>query len=211
MDKLEQALARLTWLGHSSFRFDGPPTIYFDPWKLPPDAPPADLILISHEHHDHCSPDDVRAIRGEQTVIVANASAAKKLEGPVTILRPGESTQVGEVQIHAVPAYNVNKRFHPRGANHIGFVVQVGGVRLYHAGDTDHIPEMADITCDIALLPVSGTYVMTADEAVAAARAIQPRVVVPMHWGAGVAGTQDDARRFEQQWSGKTVIMPQPH
>jgi L-ascorbate metabolism protein UlaG (beta-lactamase superfamily) len=207
MDRIDEMLARLRWLGHSSFRLDGPPTIYFDPWKLPADSPPADLILVSHDHHDHCSPDDVAAVRQESTVVVANPSAAQKLGGAVTVLRPGERTRAAGVEIEAVPAYNVDKRFHPFQAQHVGFVIDVGGVRLYHAGDTDHIPEMAQIDCDIALLPVSGTYVMTADEAVAAARDIQPQVAVPMHYAGGVVGTVDDARRFQEEWEGKTVIL----
>jgi L-ascorbate metabolism protein UlaG (beta-lactamase superfamily) len=206
MDRIDEILARLRWLGHSSFRLDGPPTIYIDPWKLPADAPPADLILVTHDHHDHCSPDDVAAVRQQGTVVVANPSAAQKLGGAVTVLRPGERTQAAGVEIEAVPAYNVDKRFHPVQAQHVGFVIDVGGVRLYHAGDTDHIPEMAQIDCDIALLPVSGTYVMTADEAVAAARDIQPQVAVPMHYAGGVVGTVDDARRFQEGWEGKTVI-----
>jgi L-ascorbate metabolism protein UlaG (beta-lactamase superfamily) len=208
MDKIKELLTRLRWLGHSSFRLDGPPTIYFDPWQLPADSPAADLILVTHEHSDHCSPDDVAAVHQEGTVIVANSSAAKKLGRPVTVLRPGERTTAAGVEIEAVPAYNVNKRFHPRHAEHVGFIVNVEGVRLYHTGDTDHIPEMAEMACDVALLPVSGTYVMTADEAVAAARDLQPRVVVPMHYGAGVAGTEADALRFRDQWEGQVVILP---
>lgn len=209
MDKVDDWLSRLHWLGHSSFRLDGPPTIYFDPWQLSPDSPPADLILISHEHHDHCSPDDVAVVRQESTAIVANPAAAKKLARPVIALRPGERTEVAGVEVEAVHAYNVDKRYHPREAEHVGFVITVGGVRVYHAGDTDHIPEMANIECDIALLPVSGTYVMTAEEAVAAARDIQPRVAVPMHYGAGVAGTITNAKHLQEQWEGKVVILPQ--
>jgi L-ascorbate metabolism protein UlaG (beta-lactamase superfamily) len=207
MAKIDEILARLRWLGHSSFRLEGPTTIYFDPWQLSPGAPAADLILISHEHHDHCSPDDVAAVRQEGTEIVANAAAAKMLGGQVAVVRPGEHIEVAGVEIEAVPAYNIDKRFHPREAQHVGYVVNVEGVRIYHAGDTDHIPEMAEIDCDVALLPVSGTYVMTADEAVAAAADIEPRVVVPMHYGAGVVGTLDDARRFQERWEGKTVIL----
>jgi L-ascorbate metabolism protein UlaG (beta-lactamase superfamily) len=206
MDTIHETLNRLHWLGHSSFRLDGPPTVYFDPWQLPADSPHADLILITHEHHDHCSPDDVVTIRQASTVVVANPSAAKTLGGTVSVLRPGERTEAAGVEIEAVPAYNIGKRFHPRNAQHVGYVVNVNGVRIYHAGDTDHIPEMVGITCDIALLPVSGTYVMTADEAVAAARDIQPRVAVPMHFGAGVAGTKEDAQRFHDEWEGESVI-----
>jgi L-ascorbate metabolism protein UlaG (beta-lactamase superfamily) len=208
MDRIDEMLSHLHWLGHSSFRLEGPPTIYFDPWQLPADSPPADLILVSHEHHDHCSPNDVAAVRQQDTTVVANPSAAKKLGGPVTVLRPGQRTTAAGVEIVAVPAYNIGKRFHPREAQHVGFVVNVKGVRYYHTGDTDHIPEMAQIECDVALLPVSGTYVMTADEAVTAAQDLRPSVVVPMHYGAGVVGTKADAERFRDLWEGKVAILP---
>ncbi len=201
-------LERLHWLGHSSFRLDGPPTLYFDPWKVPADAPPAEIILVSHDHFDHCSPEDVKRISGPQTVIVANPSAAGKLKGfTVQVLRPGERTTVGEVEIEAVPAYNVGKPFHPRKADHVGFVVTVGGERLYFAGDTDLIPEMAQVRCDVALLPVSGTYVMTAEEAAQAARRINPRIAIPMHYGGGVVGTRADAERFRDLYEGEVVIL----
>jgi len=207
MDTSVGLLGRLHWLGHASFRLDGPPTIYFDPWRLKGRLPQADVILISHDHHDHCSPDDVKRISGPGTVIVANATAAKKLRGDVRALRPGERTTVGEVEIEAVPAYNVAKSYHPRQAGHVGFVVTVGGERLYFAGDTDRIPEMVDITCDVALLPVGGNYTMDAVEAAAAAADIEPRVAVPMHWGAGVAGTRDDAERFRSLYDGQVAIL----
>jgi len=207
MDTSVGLLGRLHWLGHASFRLDGPPTIYLDPWRLKGRLPQADLILISHDHHDHCSPDDVKRISGPGTVIVANATAAKKLRGDVRALRPGERTTVGEVEIEAVPAYNVVKSYHPRQAGHVGFIVTVGGERLYFAGDTDRIPEMVDITCDVALLPVGGNYTMDAVEAAAAAADVEPRVAVPMHWGAGVAGTRDDAERFRSLYDGEVAIL----
>ena len=128
-------------------------------------------------------------------------------------MRPGDELAVGEVVVRAVPAYNVNKfrspgnPFHPQPALHNGYVVTVDGVRVYFAGDTDHIPEMAGIECDVALLPVSGTYVMTAEEAAEAAKVIQPQVAVPMHYGAGVAGTRDDAARFQALYGGKVRIF----
>src|SRR3990172_7824289 len=191
-------LKDLHWLGHDTFRIDHPCVIYLDPWKLPPGSPSADLILVSHDHYDHCSPEDVEAIRGEKTIVVANPSAAAKLRSPVRVLHAGKSLEAAGVRVEAVPAYNVGKKFHPRDAGHIGFIVHLGGERLYFAGDTDFIPEMEGLACDVALLPVSGTYTMTAGEAVRAAAAIRPRVAVPMHYGAGVAGTATDAEAFRR-------------
>jgi L-ascorbate metabolism protein UlaG (beta-lactamase superfamily) len=198
-------LDQLRWLGHDSFLLEGPATIYFDPWHLPEDLPEADIVLVSHEHGDHCSPEDVAKVRGPETAVLASQAAASQLPDPVRAMHPGDEVIVGEVVVRAVPAYNVNKfrapgrPFHPQEAQHNGYVVQVGGERLYFAGDTDHIPEMGDIECDVALLPVSGTYVMTAAEAAQAAAAIGPQVAVPMHYGAGVVGTKTDAERFREQ------------
>lgn len=199
-------LHKLHWLGHDSFRLDGPPVIYFDPLKLPASSPRADLILVSHEHYDHCSPDDIKRISGPQTVVVANPSAAAKLKGAKPI-RVGEKLTVGEVTIEAVPAYNTNKKFHPKEAGHVGYIVTLGGERVYFAGDTDHIPEMKTFECDVALLPVSGVYVMTAAEAVAAFNDIQPQAAVPMHYGGGVVGSEADAQAFKDGVGERAVIL----
>ncbi|MEW6595397.1 MAG: MBL fold metallo-hydrolase [Thermodesulfobacteriota bacterium] len=204
---VDDILKGLTWLGHDAFRLVGAgKTIYFDPFQLVGHPPKADIICISHEHYDHCSPEDVARIQGPQTVILTEPQAAKKLTGQVRSLKPGELVTVGEVTIEAVASYNTNKKFHPQGNRWLGFVVTVAGVRLYHAGDTDLIPEMGQIRADIALLPVSGTYVMTAEEAAQAALAIRPQVAIPMHYGAGVVGTDDDAARFARLLAGKVRV-----
>lgn len=201
------------WLGHDTFRVDGPTTIYFDPYQLGEGLPQADVILISHEHHDHCSPEDIAKIQGDETIIVTVASAADQLEGDVRIIGPGDTIQVKGIEVEAVPAYNVNKfrspgqPFHPREAGHVGFVITVGGTRIYHAGDTDFIPEMAELQeIDIALLPVSGTYVMTVDEAVEAAEAIQPGLAIPMHVGRGI-GSLASAEAFKEKAPVDVLIL----
>ena len=195
------------WLGHDSFRIDGPVTIYVDPWKLPASTPRADLILITHDHFDHCSPDDVKKISKADTVVVTIAAAAGKLKGDVRVVKPGDKLTVKGIPIEAVPAYNVNKEFHPKKAGHVGFIFTVEGQRIYHAGDTDFIPEMNGFQVDIALLPVSGTYVMTADEAVQAAQAINPKTAIPMHYGE-IVGDKADAEHFRELYKGETIILP---
>jgi L-ascorbate metabolism protein UlaG (beta-lactamase superfamily) len=206
-------LENIHWLGHDTFRIAGPKTIYFDPYELGEGNSSADVILISHDHHDHCSPEDVAKIQGDDTVIVTIASAAEKLTGDVRIVDPGDTVEVRGIDVEAVPAYNVNKfrnpgePFHPREAGHVGFVVTVDGKRIYHTGDTDFIPEMADLEdIDIALLPVSGIYVMTAEEAVEAAEAIQPEIAIPMHVGRGI-GSLEATKTFEEKAPVDVVIL----
>ena len=204
-------IEHLHWLGHDSFRLDGPVVIYLDPYKLSGTLPRADLVLVSHEHYDHCSPDVVNKLSGPKTVMLAGGAAAKKLRGARAV-KPGERLSVAGVEVEMVRAYNINKfrspgePFHPKEADHVGFIVTVGGVRLYFAGDTDHIPEMADIKCDVALIPVSGTYVMTVEEAAEAARTLSPQIAVPMHFGSGI-GTSDDGRRFAELYGGEVALL----
>ena len=205
---IEEMAQKMVWLGHDGFRIDAEETIYFDPYDIAP-GPKADLILISHEHFDHCSPDDVSKIQGPGTVIITDKTSAEKLTGDVRIVAPGESMSLGEVKIEAVPSYNRDKDFHPKQKAWLGFIVEVDGVRIYHAGDTDFIPEMKDLKVDIALLPVSGTYVMTAEQAVEAALSIQPKLAIPMHYGA-IVGDDKDALAFKESLKGNIDVLILP-
>jgi L-ascorbate metabolism protein UlaG (beta-lactamase superfamily) len=202
----EKMIDRIHWLGHDTFYVAGSKTVYFDPWDVAGD-PKADLILVSHDHFDHCSPDDVAKLTQDHTVIVTEPDSAKKLSGDVRILKAGQSLEMDGVTVTAVPAYNTDKDFHPKSKNWLGFVVEMDGVRIYHAGDTDVIPEMKDLDVDIALIPVSGTYVMNAAQAIEAARAIKPKIVIPMHYDK-IVGSEDDARQLVDALSGEmTVVM----
>jgi L-ascorbate metabolism protein UlaG (beta-lactamase superfamily) len=209
-------LDAIEWLGHSGFRIDvGRTTIYIDPYRVN-GGKKADAILITHGHYDHFSRQDVEQLSHEKTWLIGPAAVAERVAGQVISIAPGEAIEREElpgIDIRAVAAYNTSKRdpsgnpFHPREAGWVGYDLNVRGERLYHSGDTDVIPEMDSVMgVDVALLPVSGVYVMTAQEAAEAARRIGPRVAVPMHWGEHI-GTYEDAREFAERAPVEVRIM----
>ncbi|MGC2061982.1 MAG: MBL fold metallo-hydrolase [Thermodesulfovibrionales bacterium] len=196
------------WLGHDTFKVVGERVVYTDPFRIKK-KDIADIILITHEHHDHCSPEDLQKIQGPDTVIVAPADCASKLKGAVRIIKPGDSIEVSGVGVEAVPSYNTNKQFHTKDRGWVGYIFTLNGQRIYIAGDTDYIPEMKTFKADIALLPVSGTYVMTAEEAARAALDIKPKTAIPMHYGS-IVGTKDDAIKFADLLKGRIDVRILP-
>jgi L-ascorbate metabolism protein UlaG (beta-lactamase superfamily) len=204
---LEFGGVKFYWLGHDGYRIEsGGKTIYIDPYKIPKsqhNRNDADVVLISHSHFDHLSLDDLKHVVGKNTTIVAAEECLKQLgnSGAAEIkgLAPGDKLSVQGITIEAVAAYNTNKHFHPKADRKVGFVFEIGGTRIYHSGDSDDIPEMSTVRPDVALVPVSGTYVMTAEEA---ARAVNERIrpkqlAIPMHY-ASVVGSEQDAQKFQQ-------------
>ncbi len=203
-------LDKITWLGHDGFKINASQTIYIDPFDLKGELEPADVICITHDHYDHCSPGDVAKILREDTVIIAAENCRGKLKGDVRWVRPGDKVTIKDLTVEAIPAYNVNKKFHPREAGGVGYILTMDSTKIYHAGDSDPIPEMEGLDVDIAMLPVSGVYVATAEEAVEAANMINPKTIIPMHYGS-IVGSRADAERFKELWPGEVVIMePQP-
>ena len=188
-------LENVHWLGHASIKITGEKTVYVDPYQIK-GGETADIILITHDHYDHLSQEDLKKIQGEKTVVVTTASSAGKVRGNVKTVNPGDSLTVEGVEIHAVPAYNIGKQYHPKDRAYVGFLFKVGGKTYYHAGDTDLIPEMKGLKPDVAFLPVGGTFTMNAQEAAEAVKEIQPKVVVPMHWGS-IVGSVKDAEAFQ--------------
>ena len=198
---------KISWLGHDSFRIKNGKTVIIDPFKLRPTSEKADILLITHEHYDHLSIDDIRKVVNENTTVVTIPAVKKELSSlkvkDVKVVKPGDKLKLGAVSIDVVPAYNLNKFrepgkvFHPKEDGKAGYIIGIKGVRIYHAGDTDAIPEMKGLKPDVALLPVSGTYVMTPGEAAQAVKMVEPKLAIPMHYGV-IVGSEQDAQKFKQ-------------
>ncbi len=204
---------KVHWLGHDSFVLQGSRTVVIDPFKAK-GAYKADLLLISHEHYDHLSEDDIRRFSDAATTIVAPSICEKPLKSftqEKRFVAPGSKIEVKGVSLETVPAYNLNKFrelgkvFHPKADGRVGYIVTLDGVRFYHSGDSDATPEMKSLEVDVAFLPVSGTYVMTAEEASEAAKAMKVDVVVPMHVGS-IIGSRADAERFKKLVGGRPTV-----
>lgn len=203
----------IEWLGHDSFRLSGGgKVVYIDPYQLRSHEPPADLILITHAHFDHFDAGEIEQLRRDSTVAAGPEEVAAQLPG-CQVLKPGDERELAGIRVQAVHAYNVNKfrspgqPFHPKGDG-LGYLIEIEGERIYHTGDSDAIPEMEGLQPDVVLIPVSGTYVMTAEEAVEAVRAMRPKKAIPMHYGA-IVGSEEDAQRFAQLTEVPVEIMRQ--
>lgn len=196
---------KITWFAQSAFRVEhGGMTIYIDPFKIPDGEPAADVLLLTHDHGDHLSADDIAKVRNANTTVIAGPAVADKIDQPFTELAPGQTTTVGKLNVRAVPAYTTSKfrdsgePTHPKESQHVGYVIEIDDLSFYFVSDSDVIPEMEEIgPVDYAFIPVSGVFVMTADEAAKAASIIQPSVAIPCHYGV-VVGSADDAKRFAE-------------
>jgi len=200
---------KILWLGHASFRIehDGK-AIYIDPWKVT-GGPTADLILITHSHFDHYSEEDIGKLHKKDSTIIGAYDVKPKMA--ITHIHPGEKKDLGWVKIVATRAYNPNKQFHPKSNDWLGFIIEIGGKRIYHCGDTDVIPEMNGLgPIDVALLTIGGTYTMDPAEAAEAAGIIKPRLAIPMHWG-DIVGDRSHAERFSELSPVPTMILEANH
>jgi L-ascorbate metabolism protein UlaG (beta-lactamase superfamily) len=195
-------IENIFWLGHASFRIESTPRIYIDPWHIPPECPPADAILISHEHYDHCSISDIRKIATPDTQIIASIGAAKVLENDlqelsIKVLRPWQTFNIGRASIKAVPAYTFDN-YHPATRDDLGFLIALNQHDIYYAGDTDLVPEIRRMGCDIAILPVSAKEgIMTVEHARDLIETMRPSYTVPSHYGVAEGGTRLDAQTLE--------------
>ncbi len=206
---MTEELKRVEFIAHATFKLSGKIVLYTDPYQMGPDDE-AGVILVTHSHFDHCSPEDIRKLCGPDTAIVCSMDCVPALSGlssSVQGLQPGEEIVVHGVRIKAVPAYNRDKDFHPRSSNWNGYVFEFEGTSYYHTGDTDLIPEMKDIETDVAFLPVGGTYTMDYREAGEAVSWISPRYAIPMHYGS-IVGSSADAEKFAEIAGDRAVIIP---
>ena len=181
-------LEHLTWFRQAAFRWqDGERTIYIDPWGTPEDAAPADVILITHAHHDHFQPEEIARLSTARTRVVAPHDVAAELSGNVTAVEPGGTYEGAGLRFETVPAYNTREEaldFHPKANRWVGYVLELGGRTYYHAGDTDHAPELSDVRSDVAMLPIGGHYTMNADRGRRARPGDRAAAgAVPMHFG----------------------------
>jgi L-ascorbate metabolism protein UlaG (beta-lactamase superfamily) len=197
----------LKWLGNSGFLIKNSKIIYIDPYNISENSEKADLILITHNHYDHCSFADLQKIVKEKTKIIIPVDCQSKItrfDFPIEMIitEPNKEIIFPEVRIDTLPAYNIDKSFHPKEEGWLGYLIKMENVLIYHAGDTDKIPEMQKLTGHIgsekkfiALLPIGGRFTMTAEEAAEAAEIIKPSLAIPMHYGS-VVGNEKDAEEF---------------
>ncbi len=183
----------ITTNGHSSFLIEKNYTIYIDPYALKENPKKADVILITHSHHDHCSLKDLKKIIKENTIVIATPDSQSRLLSfkaniHLELIEPGEEITIKNIKILAVPAYNINKSFHKKENNFVGYFIKSKDLIIYHAGDTDFIPEMQKLTgykseekYFVALLPIGGRYTMSPEEAISLSKILKPDLVIPMH------------------------------
>ena len=213
-------LEQFTWFKQSAYLWKNEGlNVYIDPWGITT-GDKADVILVTHAHSDHFQPGEIEKIRQPKTKILAPRDVANELKGDVTAVKPGDNIKVGSLSIQAVPAYNVKPERaenHPKSKQWVGYVLTLGGRSIYHAGDTDHAPELNQVKADITFLPIGGhDFTMDVSEAAGLAKTIKPQLAVPMHYGffvlddGSVVGTPPDAERFVREASPIKVEILQP-
>lgn len=211
----------IKWLGHSGFKIKTgtEKIIYIDPYKIREESESADFIFITHSHYDHCSIEDIQKIANDGTIVVCPADVSSKMRHinsrvEIKIADPGTKMQFelenDEVlKFWCIPAYNTDKSFHTKEEDWVGYILEADGVKIYHAGDTDNIPEMKSLSTasiDIAILPIGGTYTMNAGEAAKAAGLIKPKLAIPMHFGSiAKTGERSEGSLFLKHCSSEGV------
>ena len=186
---------------HSSIKINGEKTIYIDPFKIEKNYNDGDLIFITHDHYDHYSEEDIDKVINEKTTIIAPEELLTKLlrkginPNAIVTVEPNSEYMVQGIKFKTIPAYNTNKTFHPKENDWVGYILEIKEIKYYIAGDTDITEENRKVKCDVAFVPVGGTYTMDAEEAAQLINEIKPKVAVPIHYGS-IVGTNEDAETF---------------
>ena len=196
-------LENIEVLYHNCIKFKGEKIIYTDPFQLKNNYHDADMILITHSHYDHFSEEDIRKVKDENTIICITEDLYNRTidlgfqKENVVIMKPNHTYQILGIEIKTIPAYNTNKKFHPKKNNWVEYILNLQGYTYYIAGDTDITEENKKISCDVAFVPVGGTYTMNSQEAADLVNQIKPSIVVPVHYGS-IVGEERDAKMFVQ-------------
>lgn len=200
---MEEHKINIQVLCHSSIKITGEKTIYIDPFKINTQYQDADIIFITHDHYDHYSPEDIKKIIQPHTILVCPVTMQNQIQelhlkpGNVLTVKPNETYQISNIKIETIPAYNTNKPFHPKTNKWVGYIITINNKRYYVAGDTDITEENQKVKCNIALLPIGGTYTMDYKEAAKLANTIKPEIVIPTHYGS-IVGNKEDAIKFKE-------------
>ena len=188
-------------LYHSCIRMNKEKMIYIDPYHIEKNYNDADMIFITHDHYDHYSEEDIDKVRKNNTIFIVPENLLNKLikkginDENIITLDPGDAENIDGIKVEAIHSYNIDKPFHPKENNWLGYVIEIDGVRYYIAGDTDITEENKIIKCDVAFVPVGGTYTMNFSEAAQLVNIIKPKIAVPIHYGS-IVGTKQDATDF---------------
>ena len=203
---MSDKLNGVTWFRGSSVRIRRTGLeIHVDPIHVSDDST-ADIVLLTHPHYDNFSEDDIARVRTPETLIIAPVTMKKQLGDADHFMRPGDMLQLEGFDVLAVPAHNVEKKFHTPADGWLGYVFSVGDTTFYHAGDTDFLPSMFGIRCDVAFLPFGGHYTMGVDDAARAAEACGAETIIPIHWGEP-HGERRDVERLNDLFSGEVIIL----
>ena len=209
-------LENIEVLCHSSIKFSKEKVIYFDPFKIESNYNDADIIFITHDHYDHYSTEDINKVKKAETKIVAPEDLQTKLlkdgfsQENIILVEPNEKNEAYGIKFETIPAYNTNKQFHPKENGWVGYIIQINDIRYYVAGDTDITEDNKKVKCDVAFVPVGGTYTMNFEEAAKLVNEIKPKIAVPIHYGS-IVGTNKDATDFikllHPEIKGKILIL----
>ncbi|NMC68022.1 MAG: MBL fold metallo-hydrolase [Spirochaetales bacterium] len=188
-------------LGHASIKIQKSLTIYIDPFNIKEASYDADLIFCTHSHYDHLSVQDIRKVAKSNSIIILpneSEDKAKELNLKILTVEPGKDYSVSSISFTTTYAYNIGKQFHPKEKKWVGYIIKIDNIKYYIAGDTDSVPEIQNLSVDVAFLPVGGTYTMNWKEAALLANKLKPRYAIPIHFG-DVVGSISDANSFAEQ------------